>query len=89
MKTPDTQFGDYKELSEKDWGEKLTYVKEILKDKKGKTTGYIIDREIIITVSEAIRRAEMGKLDNVVVKNKNGTIFLRSKKNKISSDNFT
>lgn len=84
------EFGDYKFLPDENWGEKLTYVKEILKDKKGKTTGYVIDGGVKLTVGQAIQLTERGELDNVVVvENKRGTKFLRTKKNKKSSDNLT
>lgn len=90
LPVPDRHFGDYEIRQETDWGEKLTYVTGILKDNRGKTIGYVIEGQNRITVTEAIMLTKEGKLDNVViVENKNGTIFLRTKKNTIPEDNLT
>ena len=86
---PDNWFGAYKMAKEKDWGTPLVYVTEILRDKYRKTTGYVIEGRDKIDLKEAIRRAEAGQLDNVViVRHKNGNVFLRTKKNTIPSDNL-
>ena len=90
LPVPDRHFVDYEIHQETDWGEKLTYVTGILKDNRGKTIGYVIEGQNRITVTEAIMLTKEGKLDNVViVENKNGTIFLRTKKNTIPEDNLT
>jgi hypothetical protein len=61
-----------------------------LKDKQGDTVGYIIEGQGEVTVEKAIKLAAEGALDNVViVTNKNGGTFLRSKKNNTSEDNFS
>ena len=64
---PDKHFGDYEIREETGWGEKLTYVTGILKDKHGRTTGYIIDGQSEMAADEAIKLAGAGGLDNVVV----------------------
>ncbi len=86
----DGHFGTYQISDESDWGEKLIYVTDVIKDKRKKTLGYVIAHGRTVSVSQAIKLANVGKLDNViVVKRKNGTIFLRTKKNVKSDDNLT
>ncbi len=87
---PDLHFGNYEIRQEADWGEKLTYVTGILKDTRGITTGYFIEGRGEVTIADAIKQAKEGGLDNVVVvKNKNGRTFLRTKRNTTSDDNLT
>lgn len=87
---PDKHFGNYDIRQEADWGDKLTYVTSILKDKRGRTIGYAVEGHGEITVAEAINLANQGKIDNVVVvKNRNSRVYLRTKKNTTSDDNLT
>lgn len=86
----DGHFGSYKINEELDWGEKLIYVTNVIKDKRKKTLGYNIENRGRVSVSQAIKLADAGKIDNVVVvKRKNGTTFLRTKKNMRFDDNLT
>ncbi len=86
----DLQFGNYEIREEANWGEELVYVTGILKDKRRRTTGYLVEGRGEIAVAEAIALATEGGLDNVViVKHKNGHTFLRTKRNAISDDNLT
>ena len=87
---PDLHFGNYEIRQETDWGEKLTYLTGILKDKRGRTTGYIIDGRGEVSVADAVKLTNEGGIDNVVlVTNKNGRTFLRTKKNATDEDNLT
>ena len=86
----DKHFGNYEIREEFDWGEKLTYVTSIIRDKKGNTTAYSIEGRGTISVVDAIELADAGELDNVVVvRSKNGNAYLRTKKNTTSEDNLT
>ena len=86
----DKHFGNYEIREEFDWGEKLTYVTSIIRDKKGDTTAYSIEGRGTISVVDAIELADAGELDNVVVvRSKNGNTYLRTKKNTTSEDNLT
>ena len=86
----DKHFGNYEIREEFDWGEKLTYVTSIIRDKKGNTTAYSIEGRGTISVVDAIELADAGELDNVVVvRSKNGNTYLRTKKNTTSEDNLT
>jgi hypothetical protein len=86
----DQHFGKLKIDESPDWGKSLTYVSSILKNKRGRVTGYVIEPYGKISKKEAIRLTRAGKLDNVVVvTNKQGTIFLRTKKNAETMDNLT
>lgn len=86
----DKHFGEYEIRQDADWGEKMTYVTSILKDKHGETVGYIVEGHGEVTIDQAIKLATAGELDNVViVANKNGGTFLRTKKNTTSEDNLS
>lgn len=87
---PDQHFGSYTINEDESWGEKLTYVTDILKDKRGRTVGYLIEDKKEVSVHEAISLTKAGLLDNVVIVRKNnGRVFLRSKKNVRVDDNLT
>jgi hypothetical protein len=86
----DQHFGKIKVGETPGWGESLTYVSSILRNKRGRVTGYVADRYGRLSKKEAIRLAKAGKLDNVVVvTNSQGTTFLRTKKNAEIMDNLT
>lgn len=86
---PDKHFGNYEIREDREWGEKLSYLTDILKDKKGKTIGYAVEGFGEVSIVEAVKLADEGKIDNVtVVKNRNGKVFLRTKKNTTSEDNL-
>lgn len=86
----DKHFGEYEIHHETDWGEVLTYVTSILKDKRGKTIGYIVEGRGEVNLAEAINLASEGKIDNVVlVKNRNGSVYLRTKKTTTTDDYLT
>jgi len=85
----DEHFGDYQVDTQKDWGEDLTYVTAIIKTKRKKTIGYIVEHRDRISVPEAIKLAKAGRLDNVVVFQRNGKMYLRTKKNMVIDDNLT
>lgn len=85
----DKHFGDYKISEGRDWGEKLTYVTAVIKDKRKKTLGYVIENRKRVFVAEAIELTRAGKLDNTVVAERNGKLFLRTKKNMRIDDNLT
>jgi hypothetical protein len=81
-------FGTYK-VQTGEWGEELAYVTSRLRNKQGNVVGYMTERYGKLTKEKAIQLAKRGKLDNVVVvTNKEGTVFLRTKRNAIISDNF-
>jgi len=57
--------------------------------KKGKTIGYAVEGFGEVSIVEAVELANEGKIDNVtVVKNRNGKVFLRTKKNTTSEDDL-
>ena len=86
----DKHFGNYEMRDEADWGEKMTYVTSILKDKRGNTTGYIIEGVGTVSVEDAVKLAGAGAIDNVViVRSKNGGVYLRTKNNTTAEDNLT
>jgi hypothetical protein len=86
----DKQFGEYSEDNSKSWGIQLTYVECIKYDKSGKVVGYSITGRGEVTRAEAITMAEDGLLDNVViVTNKKGNRYLRTKKNVTTLKNLT
>ncbi len=85
----DKHFGDYKISEDRNWGEKLTYVTAVIKDKRKKTLGYVIENGKRVSVAEAIKLTRAGKLDNTVVAERNGKVFLRTKKNMRIDDNLT
>ncbi len=86
----DDHFGPIQIDNDPSWGEPLTYVTSITKDKKGHVVGYQAEKFGELTKVEAIRLTQEGKLDNVVVvENSKGTLFLRTKKNTEVVDNLT
>jgi hypothetical protein len=86
---PDKHFGNYEIREDREWGEKLSYVTDILKDRKRKTIGYVVEGFGELSIVEAVKLASEGKIDNVtVVKNRNGNVFLRTKKNTTRDDNL-
>ena len=86
----DAHFGNYKIKEELGWSEEMAYVTRIIKGEDRVTIGYVIDGGEEISVAKGIELAQQGELDNVVVvKNSQGTVFLRTKRNRIPSDNLT
>ena len=86
----DGHFGKYKVDNSDGWGEKMSYVTARVQNKRRKVTGYVAEGFGRISKAEAIRLANAGKLDNVVVAtNSKGTVFLRTKKNMDSMDNLS
>lgn len=85
----DDHFGAYTEDKTPGWGEKLAYVTAIIRNKKREVTGYVTESFGRISKKKAIDLAKAGRLDNVVVvENKLGTVFLRTKKNVKTEDNL-
>lgn len=86
----DKHFGNYELRDEVDWGEKMTYVTSIIRDKHGNTTGYSVEGRGTISIEDAVKLADVGEIDNVVVvRSKNGGTYLRTKKNTTAEDNLT
>lgn len=63
-------------------------ITKVVKNKKGKITKYLVDGFGWLSKQDAIRLADLKKIDAVVV-TRNGTSFLRSRPNSIDSDNFS
>jgi len=85
----DKHFGEYQISEDKNWGEKLTYVTAAIKNKRRKTVAYVVEHKKQISVPEAIRLTQSGRLDNSVVVKRGGKSFLRTKKNMRIDDNLT
>ena len=75
------KIGTIKEYSTKG---QITKVK---KDKRGKITAYLIDGFGWIMKKEAIELTSLKKIDAVIVK-RGRSVFLRSRPNKLESDNL-
>lgn len=70
-------------------GEKMVYVNDIIRDKSGKVVAYNTDIGRL-PKRKAIQLTKQGKLDNViVVRQRNGNEYLRTKGNAQSDDNLT
>jgi hypothetical protein len=63
-------------------------ITKVKKDEKGKITAYLVDGFGWIMKKEAIELTNLKKIDAVVVK-RGRTVFLRSRANKIQSDNLS
>lgn len=61
------------------WGVALKNVTSILKNKKGRTIGYLIDGKRRVSAIEAVKLARQGELDNVVVVKTKAITYLRTK----------
>lgn len=86
----DSHFGKYEINNDAGWGEEMVYVTARVQNRRRKVIGYVAEGFGRISKAEAIRLANAGKLDNVVVaRNNNGTVFLRTKKNMDSMDNLS
>lgn len=87
---PDNWFGAYTLDESSNWGSELAYVTSIIRDKNRKVVGYKTDKFGRVSKARGIQLAIKGKLDNVeVVHQKNGNIYLRSKRNKIPTDSLS
>jgi hypothetical protein len=75
------KIGTIKEVS------KTGEITKVKKDKKGKILSYLVDGRGWLSKQEAIQLTLQKKIDAVVV-SRNGTKFLRSRPNKIASDNL-
>lgn len=84
----DNHFGNYKISKDRDWGEKLTYVTAIIRDKQKRTIGYALEDGQQVSAAKAIQLTRAGELDNTVVAARNGKLFLRTKKNMRIDDNL-
>lgn len=85
----DSHFGKYT-TSSGDWGEEMAYVTGRVQNKKGKVVGYMAEGFGKISKAQGIRLTKAGRLDNVVIaENRNGTVFLRTKKNMTAMDNLS
>ena len=72
------------------WGTELAYVTSIIRDKTRIVVGYKTDKFGRVSKARGIQLVTKGKLDNVeVVHQKNGNIYLRSKRNKITTDSLS
>lgn len=86
----DTYFGAYRLDKTPSWGEELVYVSAIIRNRRGKVIGYHADKFGRLSKAKAIQLAKAGEFDNVVVvRNRQGTVFLRTKKNAEAADNLT
>ena len=85
----DTHFGAYDINNDRSWGEPMIYVKAIVRNKRRKTIGYVIEPGKRVSVSQAISLTQSGKIDNAVVVQRSGKLFLRTKKNVRPDDNLT
>lgn len=84
----DNHFGSY-QLDSSEWGEDLAYVTARVLNKKKKVVGYIAEKYGRISKEKAIQLTKEGRLDNVVVAERGGTIFLRTKRNMTEMDNLS
>ena len=86
----DNQFGEYVLDKSINWGTNLTYVESIKYDDKGKVESYFITNVGEITLEVALNMAKSGHLDNVVVvTNRKGKNYLRTKRNVTTLRNLT
>ncbi|MBI2602548.1 MAG: DUF3892 domain-containing protein [Deltaproteobacteria bacterium] len=86
----DYHFGDYTTDKASNWGVELSYVTGVIRGKNRKIVAYHTDKFGKVSKSEGIKLARKGAFDNVdIVRHKNGSYFLRSKRNKTKDDNLT
>ncbi len=79
-KVKEDEFGPYEIDSNPGWGEPITDVTSVIKNKKNQTIGYALQNGDRLSLAEAVALAHQGKLDNVYVfKSSKGAEFLRSR----------
>ena len=88
---PEIHFGEDIEYSfEKNWGEPVSEIIDIKRDKKGNIVRYRVEHYGWVSKKKAISLAAKGKIDNaVVVQPRNGDPFLRSRPDSKSENNFS
>jgi hypothetical protein len=85
----DDKFGTYETDNSPNWGEPIRDVAMILKDKKRRTIGYLLENGTELEVREAVDLASQGELDNVTVMTaRSGYRFLRSKPDSTTDNNL-
>jgi hypothetical protein len=88
-KVSDDEFGSYTLDKGENWGEELRLVTAVYKSKRErKTVAYEISGMGSIDKKTALKMAEAGELDNVVIAQNGKTRYLRTKPDKAFSNNL-
>lgn len=85
----DNEFREYEFDNAPNWGDPIVDVASIIKNKKKKTVGYILESGEELSRASAIRMAEQGELDNVTVfTSSQGYKYLRTKPDNYLDNNL-